>query len=102
MESLVLLGLVAVTSIGAYALGVGRLGLRREALRAATGRALECLGLALAFSAANFVLGFGLILAARAVLRDFVSLYVVNDVTLVILSLVQALVFAWWQATSPR
>jgi hypothetical protein len=102
MESLLVPVLVAVTSVGAYALGVRRLGLRRDALGAAIGRALECLGLTIAFGAANFALGFGLILATRAVLRGFVSVYVLNDAVLLILSLVQALVFAWWQATSTR
>jgi hypothetical protein len=102
MENLMLAGLVALTSIGAYAVGVRCLGLRRAALGPAVGRALECLGLTVAFSAVNFLLGFALILATRAVLRGFLSFYLLDDVVLVILSLVQALVFAWWHSTSAR
>jgi hypothetical protein len=102
MQTLILLGLVAVTSVAAYVVGVRRLALRKAALGPAAARALECLGLTLAFLAGNLLLGFALILVTRTALRAFVSFYLLDDAVLVILSAVQALVFAWWQTTSGR
>jgi hypothetical protein len=85
--------LVAVTSLGAYRVGIRRLRLRTSALTLAMSRTLACLGLVLIFLGANMVLGVTMILAIRATGR-FVPLYIVDDITLVILSLLQGLVFA--------
>jgi hypothetical protein len=91
--------LVAVTSLGAYGVGIRRLRLRTSALTLAMSRTLACLGLVLIFLGANMVLGVTMILAIRATGR-FVPLYIVDDVTLVILSLLQGLVFARWLESS--
>jgi hypothetical protein len=91
-----LLGLVACTSLAAYLIGTGGLGLSRRGLRVAAGRMLECAGLTLVFFAANVTLAMLAIMTARRLTRSFVSLYLVNDLVLLGLSLLQALVFAWW------
>jgi hypothetical protein len=49
------------------------------------------------FLLGNQALGVAVIVAARAVTGGFVSLYMVDDVSLVVLSLFQALLFAWWR-----
>lgn len=88
--------LIAVTSAGGYVVGVRRLGLRRTSLRAALGTSLECIGLAFMFLVLNTVLGVALVLAVRAVGPTFVSLYIVSDPLLAVLSLFQAIAFQAW------
>jgi hypothetical protein len=61
---------------------------------------LECLGLIVIFLAANLAVGAALILGLRALTGRFISVYFVNDATLAILSLLQALVFYRWRARS--
>jgi hypothetical protein len=95
----VLLILVALTSLGAYGLGVRVLRLSPGTLPCAMRRLLLGVGLALLFLAANAVLGMTAILATRATGR-FITPYLINDVTLVILSLLQGLVFAHWLEAS--
>jgi hypothetical protein len=99
MQDLVILALAAATSAAAYLVGRRRFGFPPGGLRSAAARLLECLGLAVLFLLANQALGIVVILAARAVTGGFVSLYTVSDVTLVVLSLLQALLFAWWRHT---
>jgi hypothetical protein len=100
MQDLFILALAAATSVAAYLVGRWRLGLPPGGLRSASARLLECLGLLVLFLLGNQALGIAAILAARAVTGGFVSLYLVDDVSLVVLSLLQALVFAWWRHTS--
>jgi hypothetical protein len=101
MEALFLLSLVAATS--AAALHLAR---RRgasgppEALGAAIGDALECVGLTAVFFATNLALGALLTLAVRAVTPLFVSLYLSGDVSLLVLSALQALVYQRWRDRS--
>ena len=96
MPELLLFALPAITSIAAYLLG-RRLGLSPRALAAAADKALECLGLAVLFYGSNLGIGVLGILVTRWLTGAFVSLYSVRDVTLLVLSLLQALVFAWWR-----
>ena len=98
MEALFLLSLVAATSAGALHLA------RRRgheavpgALRAAARDALECVGLTVAFFVANLVLGAALTVVVRAVTPLFVSLYLSGDVSLLVLSALQALVYQRWR-----
>jgi hypothetical protein len=85
--------IAAVTSAVALAL----LGRRRPAasLRRAGVRALECLGLAVAFFVADLVVGVLMILAVRATGR-FASIYGLSDPTLLVLALLQAIVVHHW------
>lgn len=93
----VILGLTALTSLAAYAVGRHRLHLPARALRPAVDRMLECLGLAVIFFASNVGIGMAGILLGRAVRGGFVSLYLLDDAVLLILSVLQAMVFAWWR-----
>jgi len=102
MEEAAILVMVGLTSVAAWRIGVRRLGLESRGIRAAAGRLLECLGLAACFFAANVVVGVTGVLLTRALTGAFFSLYVVEDVTLVVFSVFPAMVFAWWQAGAAR
>jgi hypothetical protein len=103
VEGVFLLSLVAATSAAAlaYAARRGR-SLAPAAFRAAVGRALECIGLTAAFFAANLTLGALVSGLIRAATPLFVSLYLSTDVSLLVLSALQALVFQHWLAASHR
>jgi hypothetical protein len=96
VRSLALAAVVALTSLAAGLAATRRSGLRAAELRRALTDALSCLGLAVVFLAANVAAGIVLILGARALTRGFISFYLLNDITLPILSLIQALVFHAW------
>lgn len=95
MESFFVLLLVGLSSAGARLLG--RRVLPKGGFRFGLGKALECLGLAVLFFAANVCLGFLISVFARAAGPVFVSVYLSADIALLALSLVQALVFQWWR-----
>lgn len=98
MDALFLLALVAATSAGALVLGRrGGADASRTAIGAALRRALECVGLTAAFFAVNLGLGALLTLVIRGLTPLFVSLYVNADVSLLVLSLLQALVYQRWR-----
>ncbi len=82
---------VALTSLGAYWLGVRGLALPPERVWPALARALEACGLALVFLVGNVIVGAGIVLVARRGL----SLYFVDD-TVIALSILQALAFQAW------
>lgn len=102
MESLLVLFLVALSSAAACVLGIRVLGLRAAALSQALGTALDCLGTAALFLAANVALAVGTVLLLRAVGVGFVSVYRTADVTLLGLSLLQGLVFEAWRSGQPN
>jgi hypothetical protein len=89
--------LTALTSTGAYVIATQWQSLPAGALHQAVGRMLDTLGAALMFFLVNVALGVALILGWRALTGVFVSIYQINDLTLLILSLVQGLVYQWWQ-----
>jgi hypothetical protein len=99
MEASLILALVAVTSLTAYVAARRWLGLHPTALGGAGTRALECVAPALVFLAAN--LGFGVlaVLAYRTLSGHFVTVYLINDVAIIFLSVLQALVLRWWWDT---
>ena len=97
MASLTLAIIVALTSWAAYLVATRRIGLRRSELRGAATEALACLGLAVVFLLVNLVVGTALILGLRALTGHFISVYVVNDATLAILSFLQALILHCWR-----
>ena len=102
VSGLLILLLIGVTSAGAYLMGVRSLRLRRASLLVALGKLLECVGIALIFLVVNTALGFALVLALRALGPTFVSLYVVADPSLAILSGAQAIVFQAWITSGER
>jgi hypothetical protein len=101
MEALFLLSLVAATSAAALRIARRRGHLDRPgALRAAALDALECVGLTAVFFVANLALGALLTVVVRALTPLFVSLYLSGDVSLLVLSVMQALVYQRWRDRS--
>lgn len=97
MESLFPLGLVGLTSLAAYLAGTHWLALSGRDLVAVAGRLLEWAGVTLVFFGINLGIGVLAILAIRTATGTFLPLYLANDVTLLVLSLLQALAFEWWR-----
>jgi hypothetical protein len=97
MASLFLILIAALTSMGAFFVATRRIGLNRAALWGTVTEALNYLGLAVLFLVCNLVVGVALIIAFRTLTRQFVSVYVLNDITLPFLSLLQALVLHSWR-----
>lgn len=103
MDAVFLIALVAATSAGALYLARRRgADPSPDALRTAGRRALECVGLTAVFFAINLGLGALLTLAIRGLTPLFVSLYLSADVSLLVLSLLQALVYQRWREGSAR
>ena len=100
MEQPFILVLVGLTSVGAYLVGAKGFGLSANRLRTAIGRVLECVGMTLLFFVVNLAAGIIAILAARVLTRGGMSLYLADDVTLLVLSLLQGLTFQWWREPS--
>ncbi len=98
MIEIFLLSLVALSSVGAYFVGTNRLGLRAQSLLAAGARMLEVVGIALIFGAVNMSIGIVMVIATRTLTHWFLSLYMVNDISLWVLSSLQGLTFHWWRS----
>jgi hypothetical protein len=96
LETLVVPALVLVTSGGVWLVGTRRLGLPRAGILPAGARMLEAVGFLMVFLALNLGLGGIAILAWRGITGRFASLYLLNDATLGVFSLIQALIFHWW------
>ena len=92
-----MLVLVGLTSIGAYLVGVTWLRFPGRTLRPALDKMLECVGTTLIFVVLNLVLATTIILTMRKLTGRFVSVYVVNDITWLGLSLLQGVTFQWWR-----
>jgi hypothetical protein len=97
VEAYFVLVLVALTSLGAILLEARRQPRPFVSLRAAAARALEAAGLTIVFFVANVGAGAVLTVAARALKVTFISIYLSTDVTLIVLSLLQALVYQRWR-----
>ena len=100
MTALTLIVIVALTSLGAYVIAMRGMGLRSPELRGAVLETLDYLGLAVIFLVGNFALGLVVILGLRALTHRFVTVYTLNDATLAVLSLLQALVLHCWRTLS--
>lgn len=99
MEELFLPLLVGLTSTVAYAVGVKALGLSRQGLGWALRQGLELAGLTVVFLVVNLAIGLAFVLATRVLTRQFVSVYILNDVSLVALSALQGVLFGAWRLT---
>ncbi len=97
MASLFLFTLVGLTSVGAYVLGTRGLGLSRHGLCAAIGQMLETIGMILIFFVINLMGGLLVLLVGRALLREFVSLYLLSEIGLLGFSVLQGLTFQGWR-----
>ena len=102
MATAFILTLATLTSLGAVLAGARGLGLRPGTLGAALIRGAELVGAALLFWLANVALGMTLTLVARNVGLGFVSLYLNTDVSILIVSCVQGLVFECWRQGAAR
>lgn len=100
MEEIFLLALVGLTSLGAYVAGTKWLGLSARQLRAAASKMLEAVGTTLCFAIVNLAAAVIIILLARGLTGRFVSLYLVDDVAWLVLSVLQGLAFQWWRELS--
>ena len=90
--------LVVITSIATYGIT------RRHAAESASVRhafriVLECLGASTVFLGINAALGTLVILGLRSFTPLFLSVYVLNDLMLIVLSILQGFVFhLWWRS----
>jgi hypothetical protein len=91
---LLLATVVGLTSLGAYLVGVRRVGLSTAALGTAVVTTLECVGTALIFVVLNLGVAAAVIFGVRTLTTGFMSVYMLNDVSWWVLSVVQGLV--WW------
>ncbi len=97
MEILFIPAVVVFTSLCTYFLGTRQLGLTRERLRAAAGRMLIYLGATVLFFGVNLGAGVSVVLTDRVLGLGFLSVYLNNDVSLLVLSAIQGLIFACWR-----
>lgn len=94
--SVLLLVVVAVTSVVAAGLAMRGSGSEGRGFGAAVRQVLELAGIATLFLLANLALGLAIVLGIRSVSSLFVSVYVLDDASLVALSLLQGAVFFCW------
>jgi hypothetical protein len=92
MDTAFILAVVAFSSLAGALVARGR---SRRRLRSAVGKTLETMGLAALFLFLNVGVGFCLTLLARVVGGRFVSLYHTDDVTILVVAVLQAVVFQW-------
>jgi hypothetical protein len=96
MKQSFLLLLTAFTSLVAYVMGTRLLGLSTERLWRSLRQSLELLGVAVVFLFVNLTVGLAVVLAVRSMSREFVSVYLLNDIAVVVVSVLQGLVFSCW------
>src|SRR5262245_10760948 len=100
LEQLILLLAVLASTAAAYYLFRRRGKSQAKSFRQAASEVMECLGIFIVFLGVNVCLGLGAILLVRSVTQIFVSLYVMDDVTLIVLSALQGFIFRlWWRST---
>lgn len=97
MRQVLIIGLVTLTSVAGYVYGKAVLRLPGARAAASLRTMLECMWLGLVFFVLNSFVTFGVVLLARAGTGGFLSLYVVTDVTFVVLSFLQGLLFHLWR-----
>ena len=102
IEQVFVPAVIAVSTALGFAVATRRFGWPARAVITASGKVLECVGLAVVFCLLNVAVGAALILAGRAVSGRFVSLYLGADQTLLAASALQALLFQWWRESSRR
>lgn len=102
LEQLFLLALVAVTSVAACAVGIAGLGLRPARLWEAGRFALQLVGMSTLFFVGNLAIGLVCVLVVRGATGTFVSVYLLNDLTLAVLSAVQGVCFECWRMSGRR
>ena len=97
MDQVFVLLVAGATSAGGFLLGVWGLSIPRVRLRWGVLRALELAGMSAVFLVVNLVVGICVILTVRTFTSHFLSAYLLNDVSLVVLSAIQGIVFECWR-----
>lgn len=92
-----ILALLVITSVGGYVFGRKAMRLSNRALSSAWRTLLECVCLSLVFFVLNLLVAFVWILGSRVMTGNFISFYVVSDITLLMLSLLQGAIFEFWR-----
>jgi hypothetical protein len=100
MAGTVILILLSLTSGLAVLVGVGPLRLPLAALPRGFGNFLECIGIGCGFMLLNLAIGILGMLALRGFLGNFISVYYVNDLVFLAVSLLQGFLFQCWRAAS--
>jgi hypothetical protein len=94
--TVLILVVVALTSAAAWATTVRGVRPRMEGFLQALLRTVEGVGLAVMFLALNLFIGFLILRALWTVTGYFVSVYVLEDSALLMLSAFQGFAFRWW------
>jgi len=98
MERIFVIALVVLTSLLAYAASIRNPGMKARPLRFALEAVFECVGASSVFLAVNIILGVAIILVMRSLTNQFVSLYPIGDLLVVVLSVFQGFLFQlWWR-----
>lgn len=98
--SVLFLGLAAATSLVGYLL-LPLPSSTRPSLGRAVLLTLEIVGISSLFLAGNLLLGVTIVVGVRTISPHFVSVYVLNDLSLVALSILQGAVFFCWRRGRP-
>lgn len=98
MEVIAVVSLITLTSASGYLVGRGFLGLSNPLLGAAIRQMLGYLGVSLGFAVVNLLIGAAAILMFREATGTFVPLYLIDDNTVIVASVLQGIVlFSWCQ-----
>jgi hypothetical protein len=100
MNAIFVVGLLAVSTTLAWTLTTRRRE-RRRGLRAAGLALCEFAGLWTVLLALNLALGVTIVLAVRTATPFFISMYVLNDLSLAVASALQAFVVYWRRHPGP-
>jgi hypothetical protein len=100
MAGFLILTLVGVTTVGAYIVGRRGYGFSRRQLMRAVAVVLDGIGISLIFFIINLLVGAILIIVLRQLMGKFVSIYILQDISLLILSFIQGLVFQKWRVST--
>ena len=98
MELLIAI-VVGLTSLGAYLVGVRRVGLSTAELATAVVTMMECVGTTVIFALINLGVAAAVIFGVRALTAGFMSVYMLDDVAWWVLSVLQGLVWWTWRGT---
>ena len=98
METAIVAALVTVTSLAAAWLARRHRPLSAARLGVALATAMEAVGWCVLFFVVNVGVGLLAILAVRVFAGTFVSVYVLNDTSLVVLSALQGLIVSGYRA----
>jgi hypothetical protein len=88
---------VALTSLVAFLVAVRRLGLRASDLPRVLARIADLVGTGLVFALVNLAVAGGFVLALRALTGRFVTLYSLDDVVWLVVSLLQGWIWRLWR-----